>query len=234
MDKKTEQKLLALVKKNYNEIADEFHHSRQKALWPPIKALVQAVPAGAWVLDAGCGNGRLALEFAGKNINYFGFDSSSRLINWAKKTYAGGNCRFAVGDLLALQQLKEIKQISFDFIFCLAVLHHLPGKNWRRQALAQLQEKLKPNGQIIISVWNLWAQAGKRRLILKFSWQKLIGQNPYDWGDIVFGWGKGKTSQRYYHAFTARELKQLAGQTGLKIKKLFKDKYNYYLILQNQ
>ena len=56
-----------------------------------------------------------------------------------------------------------------------------------------------------------------------------------DFGDILFDWKNAKgeqISRRYYHAFSKNELKKLAIRAGFKIEKLYKDKYNYYLILE--
>ncbi len=231
MNKQAQQKLLALVRKNYQEIAEEFHQTRQNQLWPEIKRIASQVPAGSRVLDVGCGNGRLGTAL-GQNIKYFGVDISPKLIEIAQKNIKNPNCQFIVGDLLELDKIDQLQNQLFDFIFCLAVLHHIPGSDLRLKALSQMANKLKPQGKIIISVWNLWARAEKRKLIFKFAWRKLRQQHSYGWGDIIFGWGKDKTSQRYYHAFCAWELRRLAAKASLKIEKLYKDKYNYYLILK--
>ena len=54
-----------------------------------------------------------------------------------------------------------------------------------------------------------------------------------DFGDVFWDWKAPSgeaVSKRYYHAFTKRELKKLARAAGLKIQKIYKDKYNYYLV----
>ena len=141
------------------------------------------------------------------------------------------NDKWVVADILELDKLPER---DFDYIFCVAVLHHLPGKDLRLKALEQIKNKIKPGGKIILTVWNLWSQKKFRKLIIKYGWFKLIGKNQMAWGDILFDWknAKGeKISQRYYHAFIGYDLKKLAGETDLKIAKLYQDRYNYYLIL---
>jgi len=55
-----------------------------------------------------------------------------------------------------------------------------------------------------------------------------------DLGDLLFDWKNSAgqaVSQRYYHAFTKRELKKISKQAGLKIERLYQDKYNYYAVL---
>ena len=56
-----------------------------------------------------------------------------------------------------------------------------------------------------------------------------------DVGDITFDWKNNKgeiVAGRYYHMFTLRELKKISHKAGLKIEKLYKDEFNYFLILK--
>jgi SAM-dependent methyltransferase len=232
MNKATEKKLLALVKASYTQIADDFNDSRKKQIWPELVKLAGDIDDSLRrqnVLDVGCGNGRLAELFKDRKIDYLGVDSCPELVNLAKQNYGD---HFALGDILSLSLLKEF---NFDYVFCVAVLHHLPGWQLRLEALKQLKSKIKANGTIIITVWNLWGQKKYRRLILKYWLLKLLKKNQMDFGDIVFNWKNSQgqpTGERYYHAFTERELAKLAKAADLVIDKLYKDDYNYYLILK--
>jgi len=244
MDNKTKQEILNIVKKNYQEIAKDFNETRKKYLWPELIKLTTKINDNNKILDAGCGNGRLLRALWHKKISYLGIDSSQDLINLAKKNNTkvcldkqseknnnNLNFEFKQGDLLNLGQIPEI---NFDYIFCVAALHHIPSKELRIQVLKNLKNKLKPNGEIIITVWNLWTQAKFRKLFLKFALLKIIKKKKYDFGDIFFDWKNPKgqlISQRYYHAFTKRELKKISKKAELKIKQLYNDKFNYYLIL---
>jgi hypothetical protein len=59
-----------------------------------------------------------------------------------------------------------------------------------------------------------------------------MGRNQMDFGDVLFDWKRGgMTSKRYYHAFRRCELKKLVKKAGLKIEKIFRDRFNYYLVL---
>ena len=276
MNQPTQQNLLALVKRNYEEIAGSFSQTRTNRPWPELLKLTEPVNAGDRILDVGCGNGRLAEALTGKKVSYLGLDSSEKLIEIARRNFIlsvipeaagcresrgeqqehvsrfrfGGrnnkgigvspslelasrhdNNKFILGDVL---ELDKIPEKDFDYVFCVAMLHHLPGQDSRVRALELMRDKLKPDGKIIITVWNLWQQTKFRRLILKFALLKILAKNKMDLGDILFDW-KNKTgeeiSQRYYHAFTKRELKKIAVMAGLKIEKLYKDRYNYYAIL---
>lgn len=236
MNKQTQKELLDIVKSNYEAVADEFNETRKKYLWPELLNLAETVKDGDKILDAGCGNGRLLKAMQDKKIDYLGVDNSENLIVKAQEEFSKkeikARAEFRVGNILELANFPEL---NFDYIFSIAVLHHFPGNDLRVQALKQLKNKISQNGKIIITVWNLWSQPKYRTLIIKFFLLKLIGKNKMDAGDILFDWKNTKgeiKSRRYYHAFTKRELKKTIYKAGFKIEKIYKDKYNYYLILK--
>lgn len=234
MDKSTQKNLLDLVKRNYEDIATDFDNTRKKHLWPELVKLASMVRDGDKVLDIGCGNGRLTGAFNDKKINYLGVDSSEKLIAAAKRNQELGikNQEFSVGNIL---ELDKILEKDFDYVFCVAVLHHLPGDDLRVAALEQMKNKIKADGKIIITVWSLWRQKKFSKLIYKFALAKILGRNKMDFGDILFDWKNNlaePVSRRYYHAFTGNGLKNIIKQAGLKLEKLSKDNYNYYAILR--
>lgn len=227
MDKQAQQKLLEIVRRNYEEIAEDFSETR-KELWPTMKELGNMVREGGFVLDAGCGNGRLFEIFQHKKIKYLGVDSNEELLRIAKNKYPGAE--FMAADILDLSQIKN----KFDWVFSIAVLHHFPGEDLQVKALSEMKNKIKENGKIVISVWKLWNQPKYLKLIAKFAALKIFGKNKMGFGDIIFDWGgeKGrKKSQRYYHAFRKCELKKIIKKAGLKIEKIYQEKYDYYFIL---
>jgi ubiquinone/menaquinone biosynthesis C-methylase UbiE len=228
MDKKTQQQLLKLVKKNYQEIAAEYDRTRRKTttpLWQKMDEYARKVSSGNRILDVGCGNGKL-LEFLPANIDYLGIDSSKKMIEISASRFPGK--KFKTADILELQKLNET---DFDEIFCIAVIHHLPGQDLRIRALQNMAEKLNPGGKIIITAWNLWSQKKFRKLLFKNLALKLLGGNKMEIGDIVFDWkgsNKQTASKRYYHAFTKKEFKKIIKKAGLTPKSIYKDKYNYF------
>ena len=233
MLKKTEKELLNIVKNNYEEIAEHFSETRKKEIWPELKKISSEVKENQNILDLGCGNGRLIDAFD-KKINYFGIDQSEALIKLAKERYP--NYSFITGDALALSKInlkeKNFPQ-KFDYIFSIAVLQHIPGKQKRIELIKSLKNNLNPKGKVVFSNWNMWEIPKYKKLIYKTFLLKLIGKNSLDFGDVVFDWkdNTGKiTSRRYYHAFTKKDLKKLFKKSGFKVEKIYKDKYNFYLI----
>jgi tRNA (uracil-5-)-methyltransferase TRM9 len=228
MNKDMEKELLRIVKRNYEDEARTFDETREKRIWPPLLALLESVDFMARVLDVGCGNGRLLKVLTERHVKYLGVDQSESLIRICQEKYPEN--KFAVGDILNLGELPEY---DFDYVFCIAVLHHLPGADLRLQALRQLKNKIKPGGKIILTVWNMWPQEKYRRMFWKFSLLKIVGKNRMDFGDVLFDWRApgGLMSKRYYHIFYQHELVKLAKKAGLKIEKKFKDQFNYYFVL---
>ena len=247
MNKKTKQQLLNMVKQNYEDIADDFSNTRNY-IWPELKKII-TVKNNDEVLDLGCGNGRLTELFLNKNINYTGIEQSHKLIKIAQakypqtkftphlyKKYSNSPAKnknkgagFIQGDILKLEKI--IKQ-KFNLILFVAVLQHIPTNELRLKLLKQIKNILEPNGKIIISNWDLHKNKKYKKLILKNNIKKLFGFNSMDFNDIIFK-GFNKDSQRYYHAFTKKELNKLLNKAGFNIEKLYSDNHNIYAICTN-
>ena len=136
------------------------------------------------------------------------------MIALAKKRYSVQlpNEQFLVSDILTLPFVSA----SFDHVFALAVLHHIPSASFRQQAVRELARVVKPGGRITITVWNLRSLYWLRRYSL---WRLLFGVHPkgYDRGDCFVPWKRGvrEPVMRYVHAFTRREFQTLCTSAGL-------------------
>ena len=183
------QFLLNKIKEDYNKIAN--HFSRTRSYIPEdFLYLKKFIKKGERILDLGCGNGRL---FEIKNdAEYFGVDTSSKMIEIAKKSYPQG--KFFVTSPLSL----PFQDQFFNKVFCLSVFHHIPSFKYRMQFL---KKKTK------------W-------LLLKYTILKLIGKSKLDFFDIFLPWKDSQGNiiiQRYLHVFTLNSLKNTIQKAGFKV-----------------
>jgi ubiquinone/menaquinone biosynthesis C-methylase UbiE len=102
-----------------------------------VRLWLDASPAGARVLDAGCGEGVLVDEYADR-LAIQGIDPNY------------GSDRVRTGSLTEL----PFADASFDRALCLDVLEHLTFEEQPR-ALAELFRVLKSGGDLLVSVPNL-------------------------------------------------------------------------------
>ncbi len=201
MKKETAQKLLTFSEKEYDTYALEFSDSRP-FFWRELGFLKKYARAEHNILDIGCGNGRILDLFGSKNIRYTGIDSSKELIEIAKK-YRGDRGRFLHANALSL----PFEDKSFDTVFSIAVLHHIPSKKFRNTFMSETYRVLKPRGTFIFTTWNIlqWRFFKVHTIhILK----KLVGRSDMDFGDTILSFGQLKR-ERYVHAFTKGSIKRL-------------------------
>ncbi|MFA6097981.1 MAG: class I SAM-dependent methyltransferase [Patescibacteria group bacterium] len=219
-----------LIDKNraaYNIIVKKFSDTR-KYLWSELYFFNKYVASGDSVLDAGCGNGRLLQMLEQKNISYTGIDISPRLVAIAKAQHP--NQTFLAGDITNL----PFPDNKFNAVFCIATLHHIPGKELREKTIKEFHRVLKKGGCLLMTNWNLW-QPRWWPLHSFFMVKKLIGLNRLDWFDILKPW-KNETgavvAERYLHAYTQAGLRKLLEKNGFQIARQYytakKTRSNWY------
>ena len=206
MKKETAQKLLKLSQEEYDEYASEFSNSRQ-FFWDELRFIKNYAHPGDRVLDVGCGNGRLSDMFENKNIQYTGVDFSKKLIEIAKKE-RGKNGTFLQANALNL----PFEDSSFDAVFSIAVLHHIPSKENRIKFISEAYRVLKNDGVYTLTVWDTlqWKFIKSHK---KHFLDRLRGLSELDFGDMIIPFGK-KKRQRYIHTFTKRSLRKLFKRSG--------------------
>jgi 2-polyprenyl-3-methyl-5-hydroxy-6-metoxy-1,4-benzoquinol methylase len=193
------------IKSVYNAIGQEFSASRQY-IWPDLKPFLDGIKPGSSILDVGCGNGRLLLGLPSK-IKYTGLDISQILLKEAIKAHP--DRQFLKADITQKKCWQHLP--NYDYIFCVAVLHHLSTFKDQLQLLKQIQKHLKPQGKILITAWNLWQPK-----YLKYHLDiKTKLQNPH------FVYIPFQGQPRFCFAMTMPYLKKLIslGKMNLKIKK---------------
>lgn len=181
--------------------------------------LLKHVQPGERVLDLGCGNGRLYSALKDKNVRYVGIDSSAKLIEIAKTKYQGENLKFLVVEALSL----PFSENSFDKVFSIAVLHHIPSDEFRLEFLKEAGRILKSKGLLILTVWNLRQKEDVLWSLLKYTILRALGKSKLDPGDVFYPWknSEGEVSaQRYVHCFKKKELEELIEKAGFRVKEI--------------
>jgi len=204
--KETAEKLLTLSREEYDMYASEFSGTR-KFFWRELEFLKDYIALNDKVLDVGCGNGRLLDLFEGTSIEYTGVDSSKELIAIAKRE-RGASATFVHADALSL----PFKGNSFDAVFSIAMLHHIPSKENRVKCITEVYRVLKPGGVCVFTIWNTlqWRFA---KAHFNFFIKKLLGVSDLDFGDMIIPFGK-KKRKRFVHTPTKRELQKLFEKCG--------------------
>lgn len=107
-----------------------------------VKSLLQDFDfAGKSTLDFGCGIGSNCYMF--ECDHYVGVDIDANRIDYAKKLHKNYSFSAIDGESLPFDDRK------FDYIFLMAVLHHIPPKQIANY-LVEFQRILKPGGKIFV------------------------------------------------------------------------------------
>lgn len=230
MNKDYANYLLEETRKNYNLTAESYTRTRA-FISEDIEHLVSYAKTGERILDSGSASGRLYGVLKEKGVSYFGVDLSERLIEIAKNAYPEAN--FRVLNALDL----PFEDSYFDKVYGISVVHNIPSFDFQLQYLREARRVLKPEGKLILRVWDFWKRKDFYPLFLKYTFLKLMGRSKLDFKDVFLPWkdSNGKVLvQRYFHCFAQKELKNLAEKAGFRVEKIWKagkaPRANIYLI----
>jgi len=140
----------------YDVIAAHFSDTRHSR-WPRVEAYVRALPRGALLVDAGCGNGKyLGARALGRELWAVGADRSAPL---AAICGARGH-EALVADALAL----PLRAGLADCVACIAVLHHVSTRARRVRLVRELlRAAAREGGHVLVYAWAQEQGAGSRR-----------------------------------------------------------------------
>ena len=227
MQPDTVKRLIELNRQFYQTFAAQFSATRQR-IQPGVRLLTERIPAGATVLDLGCGNGELwrVLQKNTQIGHYTGVDFSPTLLEFAgnsgihhDKENHGSPLPPAVfiqGDLTEPDWADHLPLKAYETIFAFAVLHHLPGYGLRLQVLRQAHKLLASSGLFCHSEWQFLNSPRLRARLQPWELANLAADQ-VDRGDYLLDWRQGGTGLRYVHHFNLAELEQLAQDSGFKI-----------------
>ncbi len=176
------------------------------------------------MLDAGCGNARLALalERAARCVEYVGVDASRELIGIARARGARlKNVRadFFIADLAEPAWARELPR-EFEIVAALAVLHHLPSFDLRARVVVEFARLLAPGGRVLMTNWQFLNDARMRKKIVAWS-AAGVDAHAVDEGDALLAWKRGGSGYRYCHHLTPAEVEAIARRAGLRVEQQF-------------
>ena len=200
------------VKETYEKISDSFDKTRYK-VWPCVEKFLDSIEPSKYGLDVGCGNGKNMIYRT--DLKLKGIDNC---VSFVKKCISK-KLDVEIGDMLAL----PFEDNTFDFVYCIAALHHLKTKDLRIQAIQEMIRVCKPTGKIFILVWAFEQEPDSKR---KFKTQDVF----VPWKDVVHN----TISHRFYHVYVKNELEKevYTSCDQVIIKDSFYEKGNWGVIIQ--
>jgi ubiquinone/menaquinone biosynthesis C-methylase UbiE len=138
-----------IVERGYDQIAERYaalaaqERLDERARYTDL--IVQRLPAGAVVLELGCGVGGAATRALAERFSLTGVDLSSRCVELARKNVP--NATFLHADMTAL----EIPPGRFDAVVAFFSVIHVPREE-QPGLLAQVARWLRPGGLFIATM----------------------------------------------------------------------------------
>jgi ubiquinone/menaquinone biosynthesis C-methylase UbiE len=105
------------------------------------------LPAGASVLEIGCGTGRFSRTAAKAGLSVTAVDVSAEMLDYVAQRSRDGNLNIQTQHAGFLSM--DLPAGSFDAAVSGAALHHLPDA-WKLVALRNIARALKPGGQFLL------------------------------------------------------------------------------------
>ncbi len=190
-----------------------------------IEVLRSKLPAGAEVLDVGCGNGVISRSLGAQGFKVRGIDVSEKAIAKARSLNTLPNVRFEV---VSAEQLVA-EGSRYYAVICSEVLEHLqePGK-----LLNTLYQSLQPDGILVVTVPN---GKGPREALVTRPFISMQQKGDWRWKTLLkiksaFGY-KGTTKQSdaedltHIQFFTRSSLKELASANRFRIVRFGKTNF---------
>jgi SAM-dependent methyltransferase len=137
-----------IVRAGYDAIADRYAAwaaSFETPVGSWLAKFVERVPAGARVLELGCGGGNPATRALAERYEYLGVDLSPVQIERSRAAMPG--VRFEVGDATSLEQ----ESATLDGIVSLFMLGHVPRAQ-QATLLGRIAAWLRPGGWLLATL----------------------------------------------------------------------------------
>jgi tRNA (uracil-5-)-methyltransferase TRM9 len=196
------------VKNVYNNIATSFSKTRVK-VWPCVSNFLDSVKGLG--LEVGCGNGKNMLYRPDLEIH--GIDICPIFVKLCQES----GLNVIEGTMTNL----PYKDATFDFVYCIAALHHLNSLELRSKAIQEMIRVCKPDGFIFILVWAFEQEPDSKHNFLE--------------QDVLVPWKDSLTTQyRFYHVYKQHELESEVynASKDVIVKQTLYEKGNWGIIIQ--
>ena len=214
MNPKTIRRLNQINADFYAAIAADFDETRGTP-WPGWDGVLPFRAEVATVLVAGCGNGRFGLFLADKldrPLKYHGLDFSPALLEVAKAaldTDSRLSVRLTDRDMIE----DGFVPGAYDLVGAFGLLHHIPGREYRRLFMRQLAGLVAPGGTLAVAFWR-FLDSDRLRSRLQ-PWPDDLGTE-VEANDYLLDWRRGAHAVRYCHYHDDAEIDTLVVATGLR------------------
>lgn len=196
----------------YNLIAKDFDRTRN-AIWQCVLNFSKSFNKESKILDLGCGNGK-NMQYLLRNghSNVIGCDISTSFVEICKKK----RLNVIEANIMNL----PYEDNTFDYIICIAVLHHLETEEDRLKGISEMMRILKPDGKILITVSSYESPFYKN---MDMSRQ-----------DVLVPWKNSygaEICKRFYHFFKQYELDELCKKSNATIKLSIFEHDNWVVVI---
>jgi tRNA (uracil-5-)-methyltransferase TRM9 len=216
MTPETAQKLVALNHAFYEQFAEAFHDSRKEPVSGFFRLLGLLPNRPLTVLDVGCGNGRWGFFLAGygRVASYVGVDNSPSYLAKAVEAAHGRPqpFQFVVGDMQQAGFAADLGQ--FELVICLSALQHVPRKVRRAELVAELGERLAPNGHLVLGNWQFLTSERQRAKLVPWSAVGVCDEEVEE-GDCLVRWRRQGEGVRYVAQIDEAQTAELAAHAHL-------------------
>jgi len=225
MDNSARSKLVDINRQFYDTFAPSFSATRGR-VQPGVRELIGRFKKDTTVLDVGCGNGTLARALASTGFegSYLGVDLSAGLLSIAKALLGeptAGDYDFQQIDLAEPGWEAPLSGAPYNWLVSFAVLHHLPGEEFRQRIVRAIAGLTRPESTVAVSVWQWQNSPRLRKRVVPWG---TVGLDPaeLDEGDVLLDWRAGdQVGLRYVHTFTETSLTGLANHAGFEVRESF-------------
>ena len=173
-----------------------------------------------WLIDLGCGTGRLLVPMVQRGYRVLGVDLSAPMLRVAgsKAAHAGVRVERIQANLVDLGCFEDAR---FDFATCLfSTLGMVGGAGARCRVVEHVYRLLRPGGVFVLHVhnywFNVWHGQGRRWLLRDLPLRSLGREGA---GDCTMP-PHGNMPPLTLHLFTAREARQLLLRAGFALRQV--------------